>query len=43
MLETGPGLGLGVEASGRYFFVVESYCRDLRKAFDDLQVHLYGA
>jgi len=42
MLETGPGLGLGGE-SGRYFFVVESYCRDLRKAFDDMQVHLYGA
>lgn len=43
MLETGPGLGLGVEASSRYFFAVESYCQDLRKAFDDLQVHLFGA
>lgn len=42
MLETGPGFGLGVEASGRYFFVVESYCRDLRKAFDDMQDHIYG-
>ncbi len=42
MLAGGPGPGLGIDPSGRYFFVVESYSRDLRKAFDDLRVHLYG-
>jgi hypothetical protein len=34
--------GLRVDATGHYWVVVESYCRDLKKAFDDLQVHLYG-
>ena len=43
MLARGAGPGIGAEPSGRYFFVVESYCGDLRKAFDDLQVHLYGS
>lgn len=42
MLETGLGPGLGFETSTGCFFVVESYCRDLKNAFDDLQVHLYG-
>jgi hypothetical protein len=42
MLEAMPGPGIQVEPSGHYRFVVESYCRDLRKAFDTLQVHLYG-
>jgi hypothetical protein len=42
MLEATPGPGIQVDLSGHYRFVVESYCRDLRKAFDTLQVHLYG-
>jgi len=42
MLAGGPGPGIGIGTSGRYFFVVESYCRDLKKAFDNLQVVLYG-
>jgi hypothetical protein len=37
-----PGAGLRVDATGHYWVVVESYCRDLKKAFNDLQVHLYG-
>lgn len=43
MLADGLGPGLGIDAAGRYFFVVESYCRDLRRAFDDLQINLYGS
>jgi len=42
MIEGTPGPGLRVDASGRYVFVVESYLRDLKTAFDALQVHLYG-
>jgi len=42
MLEATPGPGIQVDLSGHYRFVVESYYRDLRKAFDTLQVHLYG-
>jgi hypothetical protein len=42
MIEGLPGAGLRVDAKGRYCVVVESYCRDLKKAFDDLEVHLYG-
>jgi len=42
MLEAIPGPGIRVEASGHYRFVVESYFRDLRNAFDTLQVHLFG-
>jgi hypothetical protein len=36
------GAGLRVDASGRYWIVVESYCRDLKSAFDHLQLHLFG-
>jgi hypothetical protein len=43
MLEGTPGAGLRIDASGRYWVVVESYCRDLRKAFEDLQIHLFGS
>lgn len=42
MVEGTPGAGLRVDPKGHYFIVVESYCRDLKKAFDDLQIHLYG-
>jgi hypothetical protein len=42
MLASGPGPGIGVDSLGRYYFVVESYCRDLEKAFDDLQITFYG-
>jgi hypothetical protein len=42
MLADGPGPGIGIDSSGRYFFVVESYRRDLKKAFDNLQITLYG-
>src|SRR5207247_5688151 len=41
MVEGTPGAGLRVDANGRYYVVVESYCRYLKKAFDDLQIHLY--
>ena len=42
MLEGAAGAGLRVDASGHYWIVVEGYCRDLKNAFDALQVHLYG-
>jgi hypothetical protein len=42
MLEGTDGAGLRVDAAGHYWVVVESYCRDLKKAFDGLQIHLYG-
>jgi hypothetical protein len=42
MLASGLGPGIGIDSSGRYYFVVESYCRDLKKAFDNLQIVLYG-
>jgi hypothetical protein len=43
MVEGTPGAGLRVDANGHYWVVVESYGRDLKKAFDDLQIHLYGS
>jgi hypothetical protein len=43
MVEGTPGAGLRVDASGHYCIVVESYCRDLKKAFEGLQIHLYGS
>jgi hypothetical protein len=39
----GDGAGIGKEPGGRYFFTVEAYCRDLKAAFEALQVHLYGS
>jgi hypothetical protein len=43
MVATGTNCGLGVNSDGRYYFAVELYARDLRKAFEDLQVALYGS
>jgi hypothetical protein len=43
MVEGTPGSGLRVDANGHYYVVVESYCRDLKKAFEDLAIHLYGS
>jgi hypothetical protein len=43
MLANGPGPGINVHPSGQYEFVVESYCRDLKHAFEYLQKHLYGS
>lgn len=37
---TAPGIGL--QADGRYYFAVEPYCRDLERAFNDLERYLYG-
>lgn len=42
MVEGTPGPGFRVDARGHYSVVVESYSRDLKKAFEALQVHLYG-
>ena len=42
MLEGAPGPGLRIDARSHYWVVVESYCRDLKNAFEALQVHLYG-
>ncbi|MBI2906305.1 MAG: hypothetical protein HYX92_01475 [Chloroflexi bacterium] len=42
MLASGPGPGIGRDSSGRLYFIVESYCRDLRRAFDELEIVLYG-
>lgn len=42
MLASGPGPGIGRDSSGRFYFIVESYCRDLKRAFDQLEVDLYG-
>jgi len=41
MLASGPGPGIGRDPSGRFYFVVENYCRDLKRAFDQLKVDLY--
>ena len=42
MLASDPGPGIGRDSSGRsYFFIVENYCRDLKRAFDQLKVDLY--
>jgi len=42
MFADGPGPGVCIDPSGRYYFVVESYSRDLEKVFDKLQIELYG-
>ncbi len=42
MLASGPGPGICRDSSGRFYFIVESYCRDLKRAFDHLEVDLYG-
>jgi hypothetical protein len=39
-LATAPGIG--IQGDGRYYFAVEPYCRDLERAFDDLERYLYG-
>jgi hypothetical protein len=41
MLARGTGPGIRIGNDGRYLFVVESYFNDLRKAFEDLQAHLF--
>jgi len=41
MLASGPGPGIGRDSSGRFYFIVESYCRDLKRAFDQLEIDLY--
>ncbi len=43
MFANGPGPGIGINPSGRYYFVVESYSRDLEKTFDKLQIELYDS
>jgi hypothetical protein len=42
MLASRPGAGIGRSSAVRFFFVVESYCCDLRRAFDELENDLYG-
>jgi len=42
MLASGSGPGIGRDSSGRLVFIVESYCRDLKQAFDRLEVDIYG-
>lgn len=41
MLASGQGPGIGRHPSGQFYFIVESYCRDLKRAFDQLEVDLY--
>lgn len=43
MFANSPSPGVGIDTSGRYYFVVESYSRDLEKAFDKLKTELYGS
>ncbi len=43
MFNGGAMLGIGTEPSGKHYFVVETYFRDLLAAFDRLQVDLFGA
>jgi len=43
MFSTGTNCGIGVDSAGKYIFIVELYARDLRKAFEDLQLVLYGS
>lgn len=33
--------GIGKCSDGRYYFVVERYCRDLERVFDALETHLF--
>lgn len=40
MLAVQPGPGIRIESSGRYAFIVEDYCRDLKVAFNNLQAKL---
>ena len=42
MLASGSGPGIGRDSSGRLVFIVESFCHDLKQAFDRLEVDLYG-
>jgi len=34
--------GIGIDQSGKYWFVVKNYCRDLKHAFDRLEEYLFG-
>ena len=43
MVASGSGPGIGRDSSGRFYLIVESYCRDLKRAFDRLQIDLYGS
>jgi hypothetical protein len=33
--------GIGIDESGKYRFIVENYCRDLKRAFDTLEEYLF--
>lgn len=35
-------IGIGTESNGKYFFEVETYFEDLKKALDDLEMSRYG-
>lgn len=35
-------IGVGTEADGRLYIVVETYYEDLKRAFDQLEKHLFG-
>lgn len=43
MFANSTGPGISTDGSGRFYFVVESYCRDLEKTFENLQIELYGS
>ena len=33
--------GIGIDQSGKYWFIVQNYCRDLKRAFDRLEGNLF--
>lgn len=41
MREASPGPGLRLDEAGRYKIVVESYCRDLKAVFEQIQREIY--
>lgn len=41
MISGEESVGIGIGSDGRYWFVVEKYYQDLRRAFDALEVHLF--
>lgn len=34
--------GIGIDQSGRYWFIAENYCRDLKHSFDRLEEYLFA-
>ena len=42
MCSNNRAIGIGTESNGKFFFEIETYFKDLKKALDDLEMGLYG-